>query len=126
MLIPYKNHLICAFSDTHGLHHDLDFPEDAEILVCAGDNIDGLSNEELQEFLEWYATIPAKLRLFVAGNHEVICEVDPESFKEMLPEGIVWLEDGEYIYEDIKFYSVNARPWLHNPVEIPADVDILM
>ena len=40
MLLPFKNKLIFAFSDTHGHHRDLQVPEDANIIICAGDAVE--------------------------------------------------------------------------------------
>ena len=37
MLFNYKEHRIFAFSDTHGMHNRLHIPEEANILLCAGD-----------------------------------------------------------------------------------------
>ena len=37
MLFNYKEHRIFAFSDTHGMHNRLHIPEEADILLCAGD-----------------------------------------------------------------------------------------
>ncbi|WP_368502028.1 metallophosphoesterase [Capnocytophaga sp.] len=53
------------------MHHKLEIPQEADILICAGDGIQGFSENEFPHFLEWYASLPAKLRIFVAGNHEI-------------------------------------------------------
>ncbi len=37
MLFNYKEHRIFAFSDYHGMHKWLHIPEEADILLCAGD-----------------------------------------------------------------------------------------
>lgn len=37
MLFNYKEHRIFAFSDSHGMHKRLHIPEEADILLCAGD-----------------------------------------------------------------------------------------
>ena len=126
MIIDYKGYRIVAFSDTHGMRRYLETPTDADIWICAGDCIDTFSIQEFRDFLSWYASIPAKLRLFVAGNHELFFDLFPEASKEIIPDGIVLLENNGYDFEGIRFYSIPARAWLHQPTTIPKDVDFLI
>ena len=77
MLIEFKGHKIFAFSDTHGMYRRLAVPADADILICAGDACEGFNPADLQDFFEWYGAIPAKLRIFVPGNHDRIFNTDP-------------------------------------------------
>ena len=72
MKIPYKGHKIFAFSDTHGMYRRLAIPADADILICAGDACEGFNPADLQDFFAWYTSIPAQLRIFVPGNHDLI------------------------------------------------------
>lgn len=47
MLFTYNSHIIFAFSDTHGNHHKISVPEEADILICAGDAVeDDLKGDE--------------------------------------------------------------------------------
>ena len=126
MLIQYKGHRIFAFSDTHGMYRRLAIPADADILICAGDACEGFSAESLKDFFEWYRAIPAKLRIFVPGNHDRIFNLEPTRAKNLVPGGIFYLENEGMLYDGIKFYSVPARPYLKNHTEIPADVDFLI
>lgn len=126
MLFEYKNHKIFAFSDTHGMHHKLEIPENIDILICAGDCIQGFSENEFPYFLRWYASIPAKLRLFVAGNHEIFFDRYPQRAKILIPKSIVLLENQEMDFEGIRFCSVVARPYLKNEVQISENVDFLI
>ncbi|CEN34871.1 metallophosphoesterase family protein [Capnocytophaga cynodegmi] len=126
MLFNYKNHKIFAFSDTHGMHHKLEIPENIDILICAGDGIQGFSENEFPHFLRWYGSIPAKLRLFVAGNHEIFFDRYPQRAKILIPKSIVLLENQEMDFEGIRFCSVVARPYLKNEVQISENVDFLI
>ena len=40
MLIKNCDKTIFAFSDTHGSHRCLQVPEDADIIICAGDAVE--------------------------------------------------------------------------------------
>lgn len=126
MLFEYKNHKIFAFSDTHGMHHKLEIPENIDILICAGDGIQGFSEKEFPHFLRWYASIPAKLRIFVAGNHEIFFDLYPQRAKSFIPSEITLLENQEIEFDGIRFCSVVARPYLKNEVQIPENVDFLI
>lgn len=126
MHIEYKGHKIFAFSDTHGMYRRLAVPVDADILICAGDACEGFNPADLEDFFDWYAAIPAKLRIFVPGNHERIFNTNPVNAKSLIPTDIILLELGGIEYDGIKFYSVPARPYLKAPATIPAGVNFLI
>jgi len=126
MTIDYKGHKIFAFSDTHGMYRKLEVPSDADILICAGDACEGFNPADLQDFFSWYNAIPAKLRIFVPGNHDRIFYHEPTRAKNLVPGGVMYLEDGGIEFDGIKFYSVPARPYLKAPAKLPADIDILI
>ena len=126
MTIEYKGHKIFAFSDTHGMYRRLNVPADADIIICAGDACEGFNPADLKDFFEWYLTIPAKLRIFVPGNHDRIFNTAPMRARNLIPGGIVYLEDEGIEYDGIKFYSVPARPYLKGAATIPAGIDFLI
>ena len=126
MLIDYKGHTIFAFSDTHGMYQRLFIPAEADILICAGDACEGFNPANLQDFFAWYTSIPAKLRIFVPGNHDRSFNQEPTRARNLIPDGVVYLENEGLEFDGIKFYSVPARPYLKNPVTIPSDVDFLI
>ena len=71
-LFLIREHIIFAFSDTHGNHHRLQVPEDADIVICAGDAVeDDLKGGEYDDFISWFGALPAKWKLFITGNHEL-------------------------------------------------------
>lgn len=126
MLIDFKGHNVFAFSDTHGMYRQLSIPADADIFVCAGDACEGFNPADLQDFFVWYGTIPAKLRIFVPGNHDRIFNTDPARARNLVSGSIVLLESSGIEYDGIKFYSVPARPFLKEPITLPNDIDFLI
>jgi len=68
---------IVHISDTHGSkwHSKLEIPE-CDVLIHSGD-IGGRTNVfELTEFLIWFEKQPAKKKVWVAGNHDLILDKD--------------------------------------------------
>ena len=126
MIINLKGHNIFAFSDTHGMYRRLAIPAEADILICSGDACEGFSPADLKDFFDWYSSMPAKLRIFVPGNHDRIFNQEPARARNLIPCGVVYLENEGLEFDDIKFYSVPARPYLKTPISIPADVDFLI
>lgn len=126
MIVTYKSHKIFAFSDTHGMYRQLQVPEGADILICAGDACEGFNPKEMVDFFEWYSSIPAKLRIFVAGNHDMIFDVQPVFARSLIPDNVTFMENDGIEFDGITFYSVAARPYLKAPVTIPANLDFLI
>lgn len=126
MVIPFKGHTIFAFADTHGMYRRLAIPAEADILICAGDACEGFNPADLQDFFAWYTSIPAKLRFFVPGNHDRIFSQEPTRARNLIPGGVVYLENDGIEFDGIKFYSVPARPYLKTPISIPSGIDFLI
>lgn len=127
MYINYKGHGIFAFSDTHGMHKRMNMPDDADILVCAGDGTSDFSKDNMADFLNWYSSVPARLRIFIAGNHEIIFNYYPQAARALVPGNIVYLEDGGCLYQDISFYCVSMKALqTGNAPRIPGDTDFLI
>ena len=126
MVIPFNGHSIFAFSDTHGMYRRLAIPADADIFICAGDACEGFNPADLQDFFVWYTSIPALLRIFVPGNHDLIFNQNPTRARNLIPDGVIYLDNEGMEFDGIKFYSVLARPYLKVPVPIPDDVDFLI
>jgi|GEM_PF-172765 hypothetical protein len=130
MLIEYKNHKIFAFSDTQGLNNRLEIPEEADILICAGNcSKDGFYvDREYKNFLYWFSHQKANLRLFVPGDYDFLFNCNPEAAIEITPSSITVLENSGVEYDGISFYSVVCRNWIFRQEinNIPYDVDILI
>ena len=55
MILNINNQAIFAFSDTHGNHHKLQVPDNADIIICAGDAVeDDLNGGEYDGFIKKY------------------------------------------------------------------------
>ena len=48
MKLLLKSKSVYAFSDTHGNHSRQQVPEDADIIICAGDDVEVLEPMELR------------------------------------------------------------------------------
>jgi len=65
---------ITHISDTHGQHANLQIPT-CDVLIFSGDYSAGKGNlADLLDFLGWFEQQSAKLRLFVAGNHDLVLD----------------------------------------------------
>ena len=126
MVISRNGHQIFAFADTHVMYRRLQVPGDADILVCAGDACEGFAPGELKDFFAWYISIPAKLRIFVAGNHDMVFDQQPEYARSLVPDGVMLLENDGLEFDGISFHSVAARPYLEKPVTLPDGIDFLI
>ena len=92
-----------AFSDSHGMHRRLYIPETADILLCAGDVVSSFGKDGMENFFSWLLSHPARLYIFVAGNHELFLEDTPEIAESLLPKKVVFLHDSTYEFDGIKF-----------------------
>lgn len=128
MLLPFKNKLIFAFSDTHGHHRDLRVPEGADIIICAGDAVeDDLKGGEYDDFIEWFSALPAKWKIFVPGNHELSFgrnryQAIVQKFEEA---GIIVLQDAVEDCGGIVIGSISRDARIADG-DIPDDIDILV
>ena len=68
-----KSKRIWHISDTHTYHKVLIVPENINIVIHSGDESnskDQYTNEpEFRDFILWFANLPIKHKVFVAGNH---------------------------------------------------------
>ena len=130
---------ICLISDTHSLHRQIKIPE-TEILIHAGDLSSQGTKEELRVFLDWFANLPHKHKVFIGGNHDFMLEEDREAFLEMLPDNLIYLENETREIEGIKIWGSPITPYFFNFAfnrqrgkaircyweEIPSDTDIVV
>ena len=127
MIIDYKEKRLVVFADTHGAHRQL--PIDAvDIAIHLGDACTLGNNVQLNDFLDWLSNYPAKYKLFVAGNHELQWELEPDEFLELFPQNIIFLENRSICLEEINFLSVPARMALNNypKIKLPEKTDFLL
>lgn len=127
---------IFAISDTHNQHARLVIPP-CDILIHAGDATNGGSARELNVFWDWFDAQPAKYRIFVPGNHDILCQT-----RNLRPDnGIITLVDQSITIGKFKIYGSPWQPeyhdWAYNLprngeglrskwASIPCDTDILI
>lgn len=132
---------IVAISDTHNLHHNLEIPT-GDLLLHAGDvSIKG-TEEEVFDFLTWFAAQPHPYKVFIAGNHDYYFEYKSSAeIEAILPKGIHYLNEEGIEINGLKIWGspitpIPKRQWAFNETRgaaiqqhwdlIPEDLDILM
>jgi len=93
---------------------------------------------ELTEFLIWFEKQPAKKKIFIAGNHDLlmdrkwIAKRDPilkliwqqmyDDARKLIPNyDVIYLENSEYVYEGVKFWGSPYSPTFGNDWAFNAD-----
>ena len=99
-------------SDTHNRHNDIILPE-GDVLIHCGDATGRGRPHEVAAFLSWFEEQHQyKQRIMIAGNHDFMFQEEPYLAKaELVERDIVYLEDGEFEYEGLKFYGSPWQPW---------------
>lgn len=115
---------ILAFSDTHNKHNDIRFNEWIEeylkettidVIICCGDF--STSQKSFEGFVSWYAKLPIKNKIMIAGNHDEVLENKNSRDGNILlmkEEGLIYLEDTSIIIDDVKFYGTPWTPMFMN------------
>ena len=128
MLIKNCDKTIFAFSDTHGSHRCLQVPEDADIIICAGDAVeDNLVGDEYDDLIEWFSALPCKWKIFVPGNHELSFELGQAHriIHRMIEKGITVLKDAIEDCDGVIIGSIGHNVMIAQE-DIPKDIDILV
>lgn len=124
---------IVHIGDTHSakFHSQLIIPE-CDVIIHSGDIGGRTSALELEEFLRWFSKQPAKVKLFVPGNHDLCLDYDwsqradneinalirQQAYKdtqrllEEYPE-VKCLINKDYVYSGFKFYGSPITPSFH-------------
>ena len=119
---------IYSFSDTHGRHRELKVPEKVDIVICAGDAVeDNLAGDEYEDFIEWFASLPCKWKIFVPGNHELSFELGQADgiVQRMTDKGITVLEDAIEDCDGVIIGSIGHNVMIAQE-DIPTNIDILV
>ena len=86
---------IIAASDTHDLHRNIAIP-DGDIFVFAGD-MSGLGKSyEIEDFALWVKTLPHKIKIVIAGNHDFLFETHPDKARNIIKDSFIYLQDKQY------------------------------
>ena len=122
--------LILHLSDTHGKHHEILNLPPADIIIHSGDLSFAGSENEVMDFIEWFAALPYKYKIFIAGNHD---DCLYGGTIDGLPENCFYLCNSGVSIEGLKFYGVPmfmedamSGEYDKNILQMPDDTDILI
>lgn len=130
---------IVCISDTHNCNEQIKVP-DGDILIHAGDATVTGRVDEIVLFNSWFAKLPHKHKIFVAGNHDWLFETNNNYARQILSDEIIYLQDSSVEIEGLKFYGSPFQPrffdWAFNLMRgaelaekwklIPDDTNILI
>lgn len=97
-------------ADSHCAHHRLRVP-DGDVFVHAGDFTINGSGVEVSRFFDWLDELPHAHKIVVAGNHDVIFQLQPDDAMALLPEGVHYLQDSEVTIDGLRFWGSPWQPW---------------
>lgn len=99
---------LAVMSDTHLSHQWLTVP-DADVVIHCGDSLGHGNLSELMGFADWYAALPHKHKILIAGNHDWVFQEAPEIARQVCEQrGIHYLCDQAITIDGWKFYG---SPW---------------
>lgn len=108
---------IVCISDTHCKHNKLIIPE-CDVLIFSGDMCSNGDLSQVSNFSRWLKKYESNFdRAFViAGNHDKCFQnMKLAAIEELeVSNKITYLEDSEFIYNDIKFYGSPWQPMFNN------------
>ena len=132
---------IVLLSDTHNKHRAIEVP-DGDLLIHAGDSCGYGTTKEFIDFLGWFAKLPHKNKVAIAGNHDRCLENRTTRYliQMMEDQGVNYLEDSSVTIDGVKFYGSPWQPafcdWAFNLSRgkalkekwdlIPPDTDVLI
>jgi predicted MPP superfamily phosphohydrolase len=103
--------LICL-SDTHGRHDDLEVPE-GDVLLHAGDFSKRGGEREIADFGRFLARQPHRHKIVVAGNHDFLCQRQPERARELLGD-VLYLDGESATVAGLRVFGSPWQPWFHD------------
>jgi Icc-related predicted phosphoesterase len=139
-----KKFKIWHISDTHTYHDLLQIPEGIDMVIHSGDCSNPrdsvVSKMEILAFIDWFAALPIKHKVFVAGNHDVAIERSLITRYHFIGKDIVYLENESITIDGINIWGSPFTPsfgegWafnkkrdkLHNVwATIPDDTNIVI
>ena len=127
-LFLIREHIILACCAPQGNHRRREVPQDGDIIICAGDAVeDDFKGVEYDDFIAWFASLPAKWKLFVPGNHELAFDLDQadgvtRKFKDA---GITVLQDAVEDCDGVIIGSISGNARIADE-DIPNDLDIFV
>ena len=107
---------VCCISDPHGLHRRIDMPIWADIIICAGDITMTGEISVIEDFLEWFDSLPYTHKVFIAGNHDLTFQSRWEQVEDLLKQypNIIYLQDSGCKLLGLKIWGSPYTPWFGN------------
>ncbi|MCK5074692.1 MAG: metallophosphatase domain-containing protein [Bacteriovoracaceae bacterium] len=99
------------FSDTHGMHEDVQLPL-GDILVFCGDMCRRSKLEDVSDFSNYIKKQSHKYKIVIAGNHDFPFENEDKIRAEKLitDSGAIYLNDSGTSIEGISFWGSPVQP----------------
>lgn len=102
-----------AISDTHG-KHQFALPE-GDVILHAGDVSSRGHKAEVQHFLDWFAGLDYRYKIFIAGNHDFFFETATQAeIEAMIPDDLIYLNDSGVEIEGVKIWGSPIQPWFYD------------
>jgi Icc-related predicted phosphoesterase len=110
---------IWHISDTHSYHRLLEVPKGIDIVIDSGDFSnyhEVYKNEpEARDFLNWYASLPIKHKVLIAGNHDALAFHCGAEFRKLCKDlNIIYLENESVVVEGVKIWGSPHTPQFGN------------
>lgn len=103
---------IVCISDTHNQQVKLPIAvPDGDVLIHAGDATLQGTLAEVRVFAEWFAALPHRRKIFVAGNHDWGFQMDRRRCLVALPINCDYLEDSGIEIDGVRFWGSPWQPW---------------
>lgn len=102
---------LTIIADTHGLHDEIKLSP-GTMLIHAGEITEFGTEEEVIDFLQWFAKQTIKYKIFIAGNHDLFleeCTIGKR--KKLIPNGIIYLQNSSVEIEGIKVLGSPVTPY---------------
>ncbi|OGF46798.1 MAG: hypothetical protein A2452_03755 [Candidatus Firestonebacteria bacterium RIFOXYC2_FULL_39_67] len=101
---------VVCISDTHGLHKSMEKKLPAgDMIIHAGDCTNVGELGQIAMFFDWYAELPYKHKILIAGNHDFGFQDRFNDVQKFLEgRGITYLQDSCAAIEGVKIFG---SPW---------------
>ena len=110
------------------------------MLIHAGDVTEYGTEDELIDFLRWFAKQPFHYKVFIAGNNDICLEeMSAAGKKKLIPDEVIYLQNSSAEIEGMKIYGSPVTPYFLGMAfnkkndeihkvwnKIPDDTDILI
>jgi Icc-related predicted phosphoesterase len=101
---------IFHFSDTHGLHREIEIPP-CDMVVFSGDECsskDSTGYTDSMDFIDWFSRLDTPVKIMIAGNYSFNIEHGIISKEYIESKGIVYLENSVV---EIRGLSIWGSPY---------------